>query len=39
MLATNQVMAVIGIVFILAAAIVWLAPKPTHSVDPAAGGH
>ena len=39
MLATNQMMMVIGIVFILAASVIWLAPKPTRVVEPGAGGH
>ncbi len=39
MLATNQLMWAIGIAFIIAASIIWLAPKPTRVVDPSAGGH
>lgn len=39
MLSTNQIMTVIGVIFIFAAAIIWLAPKPTHTVAPGAGGH
>lgn len=40
MLATNQLMLFIGIAFIFAAFVIWLAPKPTRVVDPAAtGGH
>jgi len=39
MLATNQLMWVIGIAFIVAASVIWLAPKPTRVVDPSAGGH
>jgi DHA2 family multidrug resistance protein len=39
MLATNQIMLVMGISFVFAASVIWLAPKPTRSVDPAAGGH
>lgn len=39
MLATNQIFGVVGVVFILAAMVIWLAPKPTRAVDPAAGGH
>jgi MFS transporter, DHA2 family, multidrug resistance protein len=39
MLATNQMMWAIGIAFIIAASVIWLAPKPTRAVDPAAGGH
>jgi MFS transporter, DHA2 family, multidrug resistance protein len=29
----------LGIAFIIAASVIWLAPKPTRAVDPAAGGH
>lgn len=39
MLATNQIMAIVGIAFILAASAIWLAPKPQRQVDPSAGGH
>ncbi len=39
MLATNQIMTLIGIAFLLAASVIWLAPKPTRVVDPGAGGH
>jgi len=39
MLATNQMMMAIGVVFILAASVIWLAPKPTRVVEPGAGGH
>lgn len=39
MLAINQIMAIVGIVFILVASIVWLAPKPTRTVEPGAGGN
>lgn len=39
MLATNQMMLAIGIAFIVAASVIWLAPKPTRVVDPSAGGH
>lgn len=39
MLSTNQVMTVIGFIFIFAAMIIWLAPKPTRTVEPGAGGH
>ena len=38
MLATNQIMAVIGIAFIFAASAIWLAPKPKRTVDASAGG-
>ena len=39
MLATNQIMTAVGIVFLVAASVIWLAPKPTRVVDAAAGGH
>ncbi len=39
MLATNQMMMAIGVVFILAASVIWLAPKPSRVVEPGAGGH
>ncbi|MGV7207579.1 DHA2 family efflux MFS transporter permease subunit [Oxalobacteraceae bacterium A2-2] len=40
MLATSEIFGLIGIVFLLAATLIWLAPKPTRVVDPAAaGGH
>jgi DHA2 family multidrug resistance protein len=39
MLATNQLMWAIGIAFIVAATVIWLAPKPARVVDPSAGGH
>jgi DHA2 family multidrug resistance protein len=39
MLSTNQIMTVIGLIFVAAAAIIWLAPKPSRVVEPGAGGH
>ncbi len=39
MLATNQMMTTIGIAFIVAAAVIWLAPKPRRIVDHSGGGH
>ncbi len=40
MLATNQMMTMVGIAFIVAALVIWLAPKPARVVDAAAaGGH
>lgn len=39
MLATNQIMAMVGIAFIIAASAIWLAPKPHRTVDATAGGH
>lgn len=39
MLSTNQVMTGIAVMFFIAAAIIWIAPKPTRTVEPGAGGH
>ncbi len=39
MLSTNQMMSAIALMFIVAACIIWLAPKPARSVEPGAGGH
>lgn len=39
MLSTNQMMLAIGCAFVLAASVIWLAPRPTRVVDPGAGGH
>lgn len=39
MLATNQLMMIIGVAFVIAASVIWLAPKPTRVVDPSVGGH
>jgi DHA2 family multidrug resistance protein len=39
MLSTNQVMTGIAIMFILAATIIWMAPKPTRIIELGAGGH
>lgn len=39
MLSTNQMMMIIGVAFIVAASVIWLAPKPTRIVEPGAGGH
>jgi len=39
MLSTNQVMTAIAVMFILAAAIIWMAPKPARAITPGAGGH
>jgi DHA2 family multidrug resistance protein len=39
MLSTNQVMTGIAVMlFLAAAAIIWLAPKPTRSIEPGARG-
>jgi MFS transporter, DHA2 family, multidrug resistance protein len=40
MIATNQMMFLVALAFVIAAAVIWLAPKPTRTVDLAqAGGH
>ena len=39
MLSTNQVMSGVAAMFFLAAAIIWIAPKPTRTIAPGAGGH
>lgn len=39
MLSTNQIMTAIGVIFIFAAALIWLAPKPARTLEPGAGGH
>ena len=39
MLSTNQIMTVIGFIFIFAATLIWLAPKPVRTIEPGAGGH
>ena len=39
MLSTNQVMTGIAAMFIIAAAIIWVAPKPARVIEPGAGGH
>ena len=39
MLATNEIMALVAIAFGLAACLVWLAPRPTRSVDMTQAGH
>ena len=39
MLATNQMMWAIGIAFLVAATVIWLARRPTRVVEPGAGGH
>lgn len=38
MLATNQLMTVIGVAFLIAASVIWLAPRPKRVVEPGAGG-
>ena len=39
MLATNQIMMAIAVCFVVAACVIWLAPKPQRVVAPGAGGH
>ena len=39
MLATNQMMTMVGLAFLIAASAIWLAPKPNRVVDAGAGGH
>jgi len=40
MIATNQLMMLVAVAFVIAACAIWLAPKPARAIDPAqAGGH
>ncbi len=39
MLATNEIMLIVSLVFCLSALIIWLAPKPAHAVDMSKVGH
>jgi MFS transporter, DHA2 family, multidrug resistance protein len=39
MIATNQTMAIVAVAFFVAAAVIWLAPKPKHAVSMAQAGH
>ena len=39
MLATNELMIVIGLVFFVASFSIWLSPKPARTVDPNSVGH
>lgn len=39
MLATNRIMAVAGLTFVVAATVIWLAPRPTRVVDMTQAGH
>lgn len=39
MLSTNQIMTVVSVMFIVAASLIWLAPRPGRKVEPGAGGH
>lgn len=39
MIATNQVMALVAFAFVIAASVIWFAPKPKHAVSMAQAGH
>jgi len=39
MLSTNQIMAGIGCIFLVAATVIWFAPRPARVIAPGAGGH
>lgn len=39
MLATNDMFGILGVALILAACVIWLAPKPQRSAEMGAGGH
>ena len=39
MLATNELMFVVGVVFVVAAFMIWLAPRPTRAVNMMQAGH
>jgi DHA2 family multidrug resistance protein len=39
MLATNSMMLIVAAAFILGACVIWLAPRPTRSVDMSQAGH
>jgi DHA2 family multidrug resistance protein len=39
MLSTNQIMAGIGCIFLVAATLIWFAPRPARVIAPGAGGH
>jgi DHA2 family multidrug resistance protein len=38
-IATNQVMSIVAVIFAIAAAIIWLAPRPQRAVDMTQAGH
>jgi len=38
MLATNHIFLIVSVIFVFAASVIWLAPKPTHKVD-TSGAH
>jgi DHA2 family multidrug resistance protein len=39
MLATNGMMGLVAASFLLAALVIWLAPRPTRAIDMAQAGH
>jgi len=39
MLATNHIIGIVGIVFVLSACLIWLAPRPSRAVDMTQAGH
>jgi len=39
MLATNQILGIVAVAFAIAAFFIWLAPRPTRSVDMTQAGH
>jgi MFS transporter, DHA2 family, multidrug resistance protein len=39
MLATNDIMWIVGAAFVVSAFVIWLAPKPSRSVDMTQAGH
>lgn len=39
MVATNQIMTIVVLAFVVAAAVIWLAPRPTRAVDLSQAGH
>ena len=39
MIATNQLMLVVALAFLLAAFVIWLAPRPSRAVDMTQAGH
>jgi len=39
MIATNELLALTGIVFFISATLIWLAPRPTRAVDMSHAGH
>src|SRR5262245_55178724 len=39
MLATNEIMGMVAVAFAIAACFIWLAPRPTRSVDMTQAGH